>query len=74
MVLGAPGAGKSTCLRKMGLEVFKGEFGVFQHQCIPVFIELKQFTGNEINIEDAIAQEFRVCQLPLVEQFTSSPT
>ncbi|MHC5720687.1 MAG: NACHT domain-containing protein, partial [Nostoc sp.] len=41
MVLGAPGAGKSTFLRKMGLEALKGKEGGFKHARIPVFIELK---------------------------------
>lgn len=70
MVLGAPGAGKSTFLRKIGLEALKGKSGVFQHECIPVFIELKQFNNNDINIVQAIAQEFRIVQLPLANEFT----
>lgn len=72
MVLGAPGAGKTTFLRKIGLEALKGKSGAFQHECIPVFIELKLFTANEINIEQAIAKEFRSCQLPSPEQFTAN--
>ena len=51
MVLGGPGAGKSTFLRRMGLEALKGKKGKFQHACIPVFIELKKFNTGEINIE-----------------------
>ena len=39
MVLGGPGAGKSTFLRRMGLEALKGKRGRFTHACIPVFIE-----------------------------------
>ncbi|MEH2316138.1 hypothetical protein [Nostoc sp.] len=35
MVLGGPGAGKSTFLRKMGLEALKGKKGGFKHACIP---------------------------------------
>ncbi|HBY81605.1 MAG TPA: histidine kinase, partial [Cyanobacteria bacterium UBA11148] len=72
MVLGAPGAGKSTFLRKIGLEALKGKSGVFQHECIPVFIELKQFNNNDINIVQAIAQEFRIVQLPLADEFTAN--
>ncbi|HLO48432.1 MAG TPA: hypothetical protein VK211_08435, partial [Kamptonema sp.] len=47
MVLGQPGAGKSTFLRKMGLEALKGEKGGFKHDCISVFIELKSFTSTQ---------------------------
>ena len=38
MVLGQPGAGKSTFLRKIGLEALKGKKGGFKPDCIPVFI------------------------------------
>lgn len=64
MVLGGPGAGKSTFLRKMGLEALKGKAGGYEHECIPVLIELKSFTSSRINIEQAIAQEFRICGFP----------
>jgi predicted NACHT family NTPase len=37
MVLGQPGAGKSTFLRRMGLEALKGSNGKYQPTCIPVF-------------------------------------
>ncbi len=72
MVLGVPGAGKSTFLRKIGLEALKGKGNQseFPHECIPVFIELKQFT-DEINIEETIREEFGLCQLPFAEEFTT---
>jgi len=54
MVLGQPGAGKSTFLRKMGLEALKGKKGGFKHDCIPVFIELKSFTSSQIEIDKII--------------------
>ncbi|BAZ31848.1 signal transduction protein [Cylindrospermum sp. NIES-4074] len=71
MVLGGPGAGKSTFLRKMGLEALKGKKGEFKHGCIPVFIELKSFTSSDINIEKFIAEEFRICGFPSPEKFTA---
>jgi hypothetical protein len=70
MVLGGPGAGKSTFLQRMGLESLKGKQGKFQHACIPVFIELKKFSSGEINIEKEIAEEFRICGFPSHEEFT----
>ncbi|MDF5738917.1 MULTISPECIES: NACHT domain-containing protein [unclassified Nostoc] len=70
MVLGAPGAGKSTFLRKIGLEALKGKSGELQHECIPVFIELKLLTESNINIEEVIRKAFRLCQLPFSEEFT----
>lgn len=71
MVLGAPGAGKSTFLRKVGLEALKGKSGELQHECIPVFIELKLFTESNINIEEVIKETFRLSQLPFSEEFTT---
>ncbi|MBD0361338.1 MAG: NACHT domain-containing protein, partial [Coleofasciculus sp. C3-bin4] len=71
MVLGGPGAGKSTFLRRMGLEALKGKKGNFKHACIPVFIELKKFNSGEINIEKEIAEEFRICGFPSHEEFTA---
>ncbi len=70
MVLGPPGAGKSTFLRKIGLAALKGKSDIFHHESIPVFIELKQFNKNEINIQATITQEFSTLQLPLAEEFT----
>jgi NACHT domain len=71
MVLGQPGAGKSTFLRKMGLEALKGKKGGFKHDCIPVFIELKRFASSEINIEKFIIEEFRTCNFPDPDKFTA---
>ncbi len=71
MVLGGPGAGKSTFIRKMGLEALKGLGGGYSHECIPVLLELKNFTATEIQIEQAIAQEFRICGFPCPDEVTN---
>jgi hypothetical protein len=71
MVLGGPGAGKSTFLRKMGLEALKDKKGEFKHGCIPVFIELKLFNSGDINIEQIITEEFRICGFPIPDKFTA---
>ncbi|MEM9569243.1 MAG: NACHT domain-containing protein, partial [Cyanobacteria bacterium P01_E01_bin.34] len=71
MVLGGPGAGKSTFLRKMGMEAlqFKQERG-FHHECIPVFVELKRFKELPIDIETHIEKEFATCGFPEPQKFT----
>jgi hypothetical protein len=71
MVLGGPGAGKSTFIRKIGLEALKGNLGGYTHECIPVLVELKNFTAKEIDLEQAIAQEFRICGFPDPEKTTT---
>ncbi len=70
MVLGSPGAGKSTFLRKMGLEALKGKKRKYEHKCIPVFLELKRFIDTEIDIKQLITQEFKTCGFPNPEKFT----
>ncbi|MDJ0596169.1 MAG: NACHT domain-containing protein [Pleurocapsa sp. MO_226.B13] len=70
MVLGYPGAGKSTFLRRIGLEAFKGEKGRFQHNCIPVLLELKQFNNTEkVDLVSAITEEFKHFGFLLPKEF-----
>ncbi|ESA38330.1 ntpase (nacht family) [Leptolyngbya sp. Heron Island J] len=71
MILGGPGAGKSTLLRKIGLEALKPKQGGLSNPGIPVFIELKQFTEKNINLENKISEEFDICGFPNAEEFTS---
>ncbi|WP_414546335.1 NACHT domain-containing protein, partial [Nostoc sp. CCY0012] len=71
MVLGGPGVGKSTFLRKMGLEALKVQEGGFNHDCIPVFIELKRFQERDINIKNFIVKEFSICEISEPEKFTT---
>jgi hypothetical protein len=71
MVLGAPGAGKSTFLRKIGLEALKGKQKDYSHRCIPVLIELKRFTSDDLDVESFIVEEFQTCGFPDAKRFTS---
>ena len=64
MVLGDPGAGKSTFLRKVGFEASKGKDGNLEHEHIPVFLELKKFTKDSIDVKELIIQEFKICGYP----------
>ena len=70
MVLGSPGVGKSTFLRKLGLEALK-RAGQIQRQCVPVFIELKEFKEETLDLKGAIAQEFETCGFPAAAEFTA---
>ncbi len=72
MVLGDPGIGKSTFLRKVGLEALKGKQGSYQHPLTPVLLELKNFKENEINIQVLIEEEFKICGFPNVEKSISN--
>ena len=71
MVLGNPGTGKTTFLRKVGLEALKGKGkGEYKHTCIPVLLELRKFRSGEINLVQAIASEFQNCGLPEYQDCT----
>ena len=75
MVLGGPGAGKSTFLRKVGLEAlrtFYYERAEYQHRLIPVLLELKRFESKDIDIAKSITAEFETCGFPEAEKFTQN--
>jgi hypothetical protein len=68
MVFGDPGIGKSTFLRKIGLEALKGNQGTYQHNLTPVLLDLKNFKEIEIDIQVFIEKEFKICRFPDVEK------
>ena len=75
MVLGGPGAGKSTFLRKVGLEAlrtFHYERAEYGHRLIPVLLELKRFDAKDIDIAKFIADEFEICGFPEAEKFAQN--
>ena len=72
MLLGGPGVGKSTFLRKVGLEALKGAEGNFAHKCIPVFLELKRFAREQVDIEALITDEFTVCGFPYPDRMAKT--
>jgi hypothetical protein len=67
MVFGDPGIGKSTFLRKIGLEALKGNQGTYEHNLTPVLLDLKNFKEIEIDIQLFIEKEFKICRFPDVE-------
>jgi hypothetical protein len=69
MVLGSPGAGKSTFLRKLGLETLKGKQGIFQGNYFPILLELKRFNKSNINLEQQLVYELEATQLPFANHF-----
>ncbi|MEM1241228.1 MAG: NACHT domain-containing protein [Cyanobacteria bacterium P01_H01_bin.26] len=75
MVLGGPGTGKSTFLRKLGLEAlrtFHYEHHTYNHRQIPVLLELKRFESDQIDIRRLIAEEFANCGFPGPSDFVHS--
>jgi len=77
MVLGSPGIGKSTYLRKVGLEALKYRKSLvgrptsaYQHDCVPVLLELQRFQSTDRTILQRIAQELETCEFPKAQAFT----
>lgn len=70
MVHGCPGVGKSTFLRRVALEVLSGRREIFQHSLIPVFIELKRFISDDVDIEQCIVEQFSNSGFPAADRFT----
>jgi hypothetical protein len=71
MVLGGPGMGKTTFLRKVGLEALKQGQGEYDHILIPVFLELRQCReAKDLDLEAKIAEEFKNCGLDRYEECT----
>ncbi len=68
MVFGEPGIGKSTFLRKVGLEAMKGNNEKYQPNLTPVLLELKHFKEEQIDIQGLIQKEFDICGFPNVEK------
>ena len=68
-VLGGPGAGKSTFLRRIGLEAFKGENSIFGEVYIPVFLELKNLNTEKIDLLQTIAEELSYFGFPIKPEF-----
>jgi predicted NACHT family NTPase len=66
VILGKPGAGKTTFLRYLALQAAKGEL-----ERVPIFITLKDWAIRGGSLLDAIEDEFAVCGVsnagPLIE-------
>ena len=65
-VLGKPGAGKSTFLKKVVRLCCTGQL-----QMTPIFISLKRWSDSKKNIEDFVVSEFEVCDFPDASAFVN---
>jgi energy-coupling factor transporter ATP-binding protein EcfA2 len=64
MLLGEPGAGKSTFMRWIGLELIKGKKSGNKYPSMPILIELKFLDPNKIDLLSLIAEELSICGFP----------
>jgi hypothetical protein len=81
-VLGAPGAGKSTFVRRLGLEALLAKTAADQvdekaaglrskytHSRLPVYVELRLFRTKPVDLVALITEEFATCQFPESRSF-----
>jgi hypothetical protein len=84
-VLGAPGAGKSTFVRRLGLEALLAGtptaqadlrmaqlLSKYQHARLPVYLELRGFRNKPVDLIALMSDEFATCQFPESRSFVEA--
>ena len=61
IILGKPGAGKSTFLKHVAISSLSGNL---ERTLLPVFVGLRRWHHSELSIIDYIVQEFEICDFP----------
>jgi hypothetical protein len=84
-LLGAPGAGKSTFLRRLGQEAMLARTpreqidtrdtkldSHYEHALLPVFLELRGLRTKSIDLIARITEEFAICEFPESQAFVEA--
>jgi predicted NACHT family NTPase len=68
IVLGKPGAGKSTFLKYLALQSIAKDSQI-KHKRLPVFISLHEYAHTEQSLMDFIVKQFDICAFPEAAPF-----
>lgn len=72
-IIGAPGVGKTTLLRKIGLEAIKSANETeFHHVCLPIWIDLKKIAAGTVGFQSYIASELESFDFPESSKITEN--
>lgn len=66
VILGKPGAGKTTFLRYITLQASEG---MLEHNKIPILVELKRLADSDKSLFDFIVGQFDICGFPAAALF-----
>ncbi|PSN16797.1 hypothetical protein C7293_00835 [filamentous cyanobacterium CCT1] len=72
IIKGDSGIGKTTFLKKLGLEAFEEREDYPSGGYIPVFIQISQSFNIKIDLQKMVEEEFKACGFPEYEGFTES--
>lgn len=68
IVLGKPGAGKTTFLKSLVLQALDGNLN---DKLIPIFVGLKEWSDSQSSLFDFIVEQFDICDFPDAELFVA---
>ncbi|MHB1140798.1 MAG: NACHT domain-containing protein [Sulfuricaulis sp.] len=66
VVLGKPGAGKTTFLKIIALEALSGHL---IHRSLPIFITIKDWVDSKLTLLEYITEQFELCGFPDAKPF-----
>ena len=66
IVLGKPGAGKTTFLKYLTLQALDG---TLRENYLPIFVNLKEWSETQHTLLDFIVEQFDICGLPQADHF-----
>jgi predicted NACHT family NTPase len=68
IVLGKPGAGKTTYLRYLTLKMLQPDSGVKKRK-LPIFVTLREWADKKMPLMDFIVQQFHICGFEQAQDF-----